>query len=327
MAKIPARILGLEKPLPGLELIGRGKVRNSYKIPGHDDKMLVDVTNNISIFDFVLNAQVEGKGGILTAINHFLVTQVIKDACESDFIAAGAAIDEYLPAELRGNSELQRRATVVKRVNPPDVEDIVRFILTGTGWESYQKDGTVCGHTLPAGLTDGSMLPYPIYTPSTKAEIGHDVHLTADSIAERYGTEREQLALKIARAIHKHAMKRGILMGDTKFEFSFTNGRLCLVDERGTPDSSRYFDFEAYLEARKEGKLPPSLDKQFVRNYGIEIGIKKRNPKVNEDVAWVHEQVIPNEILDKTSEIYRNIFWRLTGHSISDYQKNQMGIA
>jgi phosphoribosylaminoimidazole-succinocarboxamide synthase len=242
-------------------------------------------------------------------------------------VACGAGVDNYLEPTLRGNPKLQKRATVVNILPAPDVEDIVRLVLTGSGLKSYNETGMICGHKLPAGLTDGSLLPYPIYTPTTKAVEGHDLHITADSVVEKYGFIRERLAIQVASVIANYAAAHGIRLADTKFEFSQVSpGRLVLADEKGTPDSSRFVDEKAWQKAVKAGKFPASLDKQYVREWGKKLGIDKRDPENPEDVAWVHSQEVPNGVVEMTTRIYRYIFWRLTGMKLERFQREEMGI-
>lgn len=231
-------------------------------------------------------------------------------------------IDPFLPYDWKNIPDLQRRATIVRILDAPDVEDIVRFHLTGSGWKSYQETQMVCGHRLPEGLKDGSLLPFPIYTPTTKALVGHDEHISADSVAVSHGHKRERLSLQAACVIANHARSRGIIMADTKFEFSGD----VLADEKGTPDSSRFWDADAWKKAMEKGKLPPSFDKQFVREWGKTVGIDKRDPKNPDDVAWVHEQTVPAEVCDMTTQIYRYIFWRLTGMKIERYQRDRLSV-
>jgi phosphoribosylaminoimidazole-succinocarboxamide synthase len=273
-----------------------GKVRDSYDLPGHPDLMLVVVSNRISIFDFVLNAIVPFKGEILNAMSIFWMKSVIEQICKTDLVAFGIYIDGYLPEHLRGNADLQRRAVVVKKLTPPDVEDIVRIHLTGSGWKSYQKDSTVCGHRLPNGLKDGSLLPYPIYAPTTKAVEGHDEHISADSVAGKYGVFRERLALQVAGAVANFARQKGIILADTKFEIAVdpANADLVLADEKATPDSSRFWDAIAWQKAMKTGKLPPSFDKQFVRDWLETSGWNKQLPAPK----------VPTDIIEKTAEKY-----------------------
>lgn len=327
MAKIPQSVLDRCPVLPGLPLRGRGKVRDSYNLDyncGPDDipRMLVVASDRCSIFDFVLNTLVPQKGEILTALNYFWIKKVIGDLCATDLVATGSAIDDYIPETLRNDPELQKRATVVRLLPAPELEDIVRFILTGSGWKSYQKNRTICGHKLPAGLTNGSLLPYPLYTPTTKAAEGHDEHITADEAVTKCGFKRERLALQIAGLMAYYAASRGIRLADTKFEFSGD----VLVDEKGTPDSSRFLDELAWQKAIKEGKFPPSLDKQFVRNWGINQGIDKLDPENPEHVAQAHSLTVPDYEVRMTTLIYRFIFWRLTGMKKEVFQRQEMGI-
>ncbi|MEI6528612.1 MAG: phosphoribosylaminoimidazolesuccinocarboxamide synthase [bacterium] len=326
MAKIPKAVLDRSPVLSG-PLIGQGKVRDTYDL-GHFSKfgggklMFVVASDRCSIFDFVLNTLVPQKGEVLTALNYFWVAKVIRDLCETDMVACGAGIDEFLPSYLRGNLDLQKRSTVVRLLPAPEVEDIVRLVLTGSGLKSYNETGMICGHKLPAGLTDGSLLPYPIYTPTTKAVEGHDLHITADSVVEKYGFKRERLAIQVASVIANYAAAHGIRLADTKFEFS---GNI-LADEKGTPDSSRFVDEKAWQKAMKAGKFPASLDKQYVREWGKKLGIDKRDPENPEDVAWVHSQEVPADVVEMTTKIYRYIFWRLTGMKLERFQREEMGI-
>jgi len=331
MAKIPQSVLDMQPVLQNsyLKILGRGKVRDSYLLgSGMMDNMLIVATGRCSIFDFVLNVLVKCKGEVLNALNVFWTTQLLEPIFETDLVAFGSAIDDYLPESLKGNIDLQKRATIVRRLPPPKVEDVVRIILTGSGWESYQETGVICGHKLPSGLKDGSLLPFPIYTPTTKAEVGHDVHITADTVVERYGFGRERLALQATMMIAKYAAERGIILADTKFEISkLDNGKLIIVDEKGTPDSSRFLDKNAWLKALAKGKFPPSLDKQYVREWGRNIGINKMNPERPEDVDYVHSWVVPEAVASMTTRIYRYIFWRLVGSKIETFQREKMGIA
>jgi len=179
------------------------------------------------------------------------------------------------------------------------------------------------------GLADGNKLPYPLYTPTTKATEGHDEHITADSVAERYGVKRERLSLQVAGAISAHAEKCGIVLADSKFEFSLDNlrsGNLILADEKGTPDSSRFWDARAWAKAQAKGKLPPSFDKQFVREWGKKAGVDKLDPQTLADLAFVDGLEVPASVTDMTTRIYRYIFWRLTGMQIETYQGAMMGI-
>lgn len=326
MAHIPQSLA--KDVIPGLPLRNQGKVRNTYDLSVADSsKMGLEATNRISIFDYVLNARVPQKGEVLTALNHFWLS-LLGDLFETDFVACGNGIDAFLPSSLCDNPALQKRLTVVERYPEPDVEDVVRLYLTGSGWKTYQENREVCGQRLPDGLIDGSRLPYPLYTPTTKAKTGHDEHITADSVAQRYGHRRERMALQAAGLISSYAESCGIILADTKFEISFHDGRPILVDEKGTPDSSRFWDAVAYKKAIAKGALPPSLDKQHVRNWGKEEGIDKlKNPDDPEQIKQVQSLTVPETVLSQTHQIYRYILWRLTGQKLEAYQREKMNIA
>ncbi len=326
MAKIPHAILEKSPAIPGLVLLNRGKVRDSYEVPGHPELMLVVVSDRCSIFDFVLNTEVPLKGEILNAMNIFWRVQILKDQCENDLVAYGAGIDQYLPDSLKGNVDLQKRSTIIRKLEKPLSEDIVRFVLTGSVLKDYEKTGIISGQKIPHGLRNGSLLPFPIYTPSTKAEEGHDVNITADEVIASVGFQRERKVLQIAGSISQHAASKGIVFADTKMEFS---GKTCiLIDEVATPDSSRYFDATAFKTASKKGGLPPSLDKQYVRDWGKANGIEagKLNPEKNEDVEFVHSLSVPENVVKKTTRLYRYIFWRVTGQMIEEFQTLMMKI-
>lgn len=327
MAHIPENILAASPLLPGLTLWHRGKVRDSYRLPVSRDLMLPVVSGRISIFDFVLNALIPEKGYVLNALNHFMRTKVLGDIVEHDLVACGAAIDAYLPESLRGNADLQKSATVVRICPGPEYEDVVRFILTGSGFKAYTKEGIVCGHRLPKGLTNGDALPTPLYTPTTKAQTGHDEAVTADSVALRFGFERERAALMVSGVGHSYLDSRGIFLGDTKSEFSLLpDGRLVLVDEILTPDSSRFYDRQQW-EQKPSGALPPSLDKEPVRDYGRTVGITPAlDPENPEDIAFVHSKAIPEDVIHATRQRYRYIFWRITGMLLETYQREVLGI-
>lgn len=352
-AHIPSSVLRRCRLVKGLKLLSRGKVRDIYGLPRHPGKLLVVATDRISIFDFVLNALVPRKGYVLTAMNIFW-RQLINPFCANDLVAFGAAIDKYLPKPLRGNIDLQCRATVVRKIEIIPVECVVRGFLTGSGWEAYQQqDRTVCGHKLPPGLQNGSRLPFPIFTPTTKADSGHDMpldglklgrylftkcsremlgsknnaeHLTkCEELAQRL----ERLSLQLYQFGAQFALERGLILADTKFEFGLGPGGhldIILGDEVLTPDSSRYWDAAAWAKAQREGKLPPSLDKQSVRNWGKQVGIDRRKPDIPNDVAYVHRQPVTNEVIASTTKLYRYTFWRLPVSKLEQFQRFVMNV-
>ncbi|MFZ2167781.1 MAG: phosphoribosylaminoimidazolesuccinocarboxamide synthase [Minisyncoccia bacterium] len=315
--------------LPDLELLNRGKVRDTYRLP--NGLLLIVATNGISIFDFVLNALVPEKGAILTAMSHFWLTRIEKElGIPTHLVAAGPAIDPYLPAALRKNPQLQMQAMVVRKLSMTDREFVARKYLTGTGWKSYLKTGTVCGISLPPGLQDGDKLPQTIATPTTKAAEGHDEHVDAAFTQENF-PEETALTLEIFEYGRKVARGRGIITADTKFEFGRDeSGNVFLADEALTPDSSRFWEHSAWRASRslvEKRKAPPSYDKQFVREWGKEQGIDQLDAKSSEDIALVQALQVPAKLIAATTQIYRYIFWRLTGMRLEQYQREVMGIA
>ncbi len=327
MPKIPENVV--QESVPGLELLRRGKVRDTYALPNMWT-LLVVASDRLSIFDFVLPALVPEKGAVLTALNHFWRTRHVLRDLPQDLIASGAAIDEHLPAELRGTVELQSRATVVCRLDMIPCEAVVRGSLTGSGLAAYRETREICGHLLPDGLSDGDELPYPLFTPTTKAEVGHDEHVTADTAAMKWGVKIERLSLQLFTLAQKYARSRGIILADTKFEFGRdgSTGRFALGDEILTPDSSRFWDEREWIsaQAKTPRRSPTAFDKQFVREWGKTLGINARDPAKPEDVAWVHAQTVPADVIKRTTQIYRYIFWRLTGMKLERFQREEMRI-
>ncbi|MFZ2907585.1 MAG: phosphoribosylaminoimidazolesuccinocarboxamide synthase [Minisyncoccia bacterium] len=307
-----------------LKLCHQGKVRNTYEVPGQNAMRLVVATDRISIFDFVLDAHVPGKGEILTAMNVFWARMF--DDYRQDIIGFGAHIDEYVPESLRGNPILQKQATIVTNLDMYPIEAIVRGYLTGTGLKAYRETGVVCGHRLPKGLGEASQLPRPIFTPTTKATEGHDEHIDINSVRERYGSYVETFVLQIFDRSTRYANERGIIIADTKFELGSRDGSLFLADERLTPDSSRFWDKDDWEAAHHEKRSPTSFDKQVVRDWGIRLGINKRDPRNAEDHAWVRAQIVPVELIRETAARYHIIFERLTGYTLKAFQEEVMEI-
>lgn len=310
--------------LPGLEneLVSRGKVRDTYWL--QNGLLLVVATDAISIFDFVLNAMVPQKGIILNAMNHFWLNYLAGFGFETHFVAAGADIDKYLPEGLRGNADLQSRAMVVQKLEMAPVEFVFRNCLTGSGLSSYKKTGQVCGHVLPKGLQDGDPSPYILDTPTSKEDEGHDEHVSAKAVREQY-PEMVYKLLCIFQIARDYAGQHGIMLADTKFEGSES----VLGDEVLTPDSSRFWDLNEWAESRQpnEGRqAPSSLDKEQVRSWGKTAGINNLDPKKPEDVQAVHAMIVSEEVIAKTTRIYRYIFWRLTGMSIEKYLSSVMKV-
>ena len=320
--KIPNSVL--TAPVPGLWLIHRGKVRDTYELD--NNLLLVVASDRISIFDFVLPALVKDKGEILTALNIFWVNML--DHCHHDLVAFGKNIDQYLPEESRNNPDLQKRALVVRKLAMVPIEGIIRGFLTGSAFSTYQKIRKSLEYS---PFLDGSRFKQPIFDPTTKAEEGHDQPINRDLVSFVYGMEVETLCLFTYNRAQRYANGQGIILADTKLEFGFdssnqNNSQLILADERFTPDSSRFWDKEDWAQALREGRSPRSMDKQVVRDYGKKLGINKLDPAEHEDLKRVHSMTIEDEILLEASGRYHEIFVRLTDSPLAKFQANVMGI-
>lgn len=329
MATIPKQVL--EEPLHGLNRMRVGKVRDSYEIPEHPDLLLIVTTDRIRIFGFVLAAQVPNKGYVLNALNIFW-RQYLRDELGEpfrygDLVACGRGIDGFLPQHLHNNPDLQRRATVVKKLDMIPVKAIVRGYLTGGGWDAYQRTQphVVCGHVLPDGLHDGSRLPTPLFTPTTKTEVGHDEHIDVEEVRKRHFPV-EEMAVRLYSVASRHALTRGIIIADTKFEFGSRNGVPCIPgDEELTPDSSRFWDEKEYATAQANRASPLSHDKQFVREWGKGLGIHKLDPRNPEHEARVHSYLLPREVIEHTTAIYLDMCQRLTEYSLEKFHEEFLG--
>lgn len=304
--------------LAELRRIHQGKVADTYQLDG--GLRLIVRTDRVSIFDFVLPCLVEEKGVVLTQMTTFWLRDVLSDY-PNHLVAAGEEIDQYLPASLRGYEYLHARAVVVKTLNVLPVECIVRGYLTGSGWAAYGKDnGVVCGVQLPPGLHDGSQLPNPIFTPTTKAEAGHDEHIDAAGVVREYGGWIRTASLDLYHRVNECALRKGFILADTKLEFGDCQ---TLGDEVCTPDSSRWWSVVDWANANEQSKAPLPHDKQFLRNWGMNVrtpfadinggvGIHKLDPENPQHVAFVHSLVVPPELLQQTADIYSSICLQLT---------------
>ncbi|MDW5417157.1 phosphoribosylaminoimidazolesuccinocarboxamide synthase [Iodobacter sp. CM08] len=283
--------------LTSLTKIYSGKVRDLYAID--DARMLMIATDRLSAFDVILAEPIPEKGKILTAISNFWFDK-LKDVVPSHFTGERAE-DVVSAADL---PQVEGRAVVVKRLKPVAVEAIVRGYIAGSGWKEYQQHGTICGMALPAGLREADQLPEPIFTPSTKAELGdHDENISYARCEEVIGVELAAKVRDTAIALYKaasvYAATRGIIIADTKFEFGLdTDGTLCLMDEALTPDSSRFWPADQYVP----GSNPPSYDKQFVRDWLETTGWDKTPPA----------PALPLEVAEKTAAKYREALDKLT---------------
>ena len=280
-----------------LKKIYSGKVRDLYEID--DKRMLMVATDRLSAFDVILNEPIPEKGKILTSISNFWFDK-LKDLVPNHF--TGDKVEDIVPAaELH---LVEGRAVVAKRLKPVAVEAIVRGYIVGSGWKEYQKSGTVCGIRLPAGLNEAAKLPQPIFTPSTKAAVGdHDENISFEQCEAIIGAELaakvRETSIALYSAAVEYAATRGIIIADTKFEFGLDeDGTLTLMDEALTPDSSRFWPADSYVE----GKNPPSFDKQFVRDWLESTGWNKEPPA----------PAVPADVAQKTADKYREALTRLT---------------
>ncbi len=285
-----------------LRLIHRGKVRDLYEC---GENILMVATDRLSAFDVVFDEPVPDKGKVLNQISLFWF-QRLKDKVRNHLVEWDV---ERFPKELKPYQDLLRgRAVIVKKAKPLAIECIVRGYITGSGWKEYQKKGTVCGIKLPEGLQEADRLPEPIFTPSTKAEIGqHDENIDFERACEIVGKEAAQKAKDISIAIYKdaveYALTKGIIIADTKFEFGNIGDELVLIDEVLTPDSSRFWPLDSY----KPGGPQPSFDKQFVRDYLEAIGWDKKPPAPH----------LPDDIVEKTRKRYLEAYKRITGQELN----------
>ena len=280
-----------ESQLHSLPLKQRGKVRDIYAID--EQYLLIVATDRLSAFDVVLPTPIPGKGAILTALSNFWFhfTRKIIPNHLTDINLQDVLLDrtEY--------DSVQGRAVIVKKFKPLPVEAIVRGYLAGSGWKDYQKNGAICNITLPPGLQLAEKLPSPIYTPSTKADIGQhdeniDFSMTCNLIGQDLAKQVRDVSLEIYRHARDYAAARGIIIADTKFEFGLDqNDQLVLIDEVLTPDSSRFWPVDQY----QKGKSPPNFDKQFVRDYLETLDWNKKSPG----------PILPQDIINKTTQKYR----------------------
>jgi len=286
--------------IPELTLFKKGKVRNVFEI---DDRLLIVATDRISAFDFVLPSLIPFKGKVLTQLSKFWFdfTALI---CPNHVVAT--EVDQFPPVLSKYREMLDKRTMLVKKTEVVPIECVVRGYLSGSGWKEYKSAGTLCGIRLPAGLKESDRLEEPLFTPSTKAEQGvHDENISFKEMQKIIDAPQAKKIKKISLELYQkaslHALSRGIIIADTKFEFGLDKGELTLVDELFTPDSSRFWPLATYAP----GKSQPSLDKQFVRDY-------------LESTRWDKQSdppVLPPDIVQRTAEKYLEIYRLLTGKS------------
>ncbi len=293
----------IDTPLPNRT--HRGKVRDTYDLG--DGRLLIVATDRISAFDVVLPGGIPDKGAVLTQMaaywfqltdavvpNHFLR---LADGSEADELPFG------LPSELLG------RSTIVKKAQRLDVECIARGYLTGSAWAEYQKTGTVCGMPVAAGMVESEQFPEPLFTPTTKAEVGHDENMSNEELLDQVGAEIANAIKLRTLAIYQYsaqyAAERGIIIADTKLEFGIVDGEPIIIDEMLTPDSSRFWPAAEF----KTGQSQPSFDKQFVRDWLTQAGWNKEPPAPS----------LPEDIIEKTSQRYHEAYRRLTGRELMQF--------
>ena len=294
----------LETNLPGVTRHARGKVRDVYQVDG---KLLIVATDRISAFDYILPTGIPDKGRVLTQLSIFWF-DFLKEITPTHFLTA--RVSEYPEGLHPYADQLEGRSMLVKRAQMVEIECVARGYLAGSGWKEYRQQGTVCGIPLPAGLQDGSRLPEPIFTPSTKAQTGHDENISFDQMVSLVGADLSRrlrdLTLEIYTRAARYAEGKGIIIADTKFEFGFVGSELVLGDEVLTPDSSRFWPAETY----KPGGAQFSFDKQFVRDYLESVKWNKQPPA----------PPLPDDIAAKTGEKYRQAYSALTGHPLPGHE-------
>jgi phosphoribosylaminoimidazole-succinocarboxamide synthase len=278
--------------LSELTLLHRGKVRDMYEIPGHEDKLLMIATDRISAYDVVMDEPITGKGRVLTRISLFWF-DLLKDIVPNHLISA--VVDEYPEVCHQYRDQLEGRSMLVRRTRVMPIECIVRGYLSGSFWSAYQKDTTVCGFALPAGMRESDKFPEPLFTPSTKAEQGlHDENISVDRMEEIIGKDvadkMADISVRLYAKASEYARSKGIIIADTKFEIGMVDGELILIDEVLTPDSSRFWPLDEY----EPGKGQPSFDKQFLRDYLSSLDWNKQPPP----------PALPHEIVEKTRARY-----------------------
>ena len=280
----------------GLPLVHRGKVRETYEVD--DRHLLLVATDRLSAFDVVFDQPIPDKGAVLTRLSAWWFAQ-LADLGPSHFVSADP---EGLPAPARTH-DLAGRSMLVRRAERIDAECVVRGYLAGSGWAEYGRSSTVCGHRLPAGLREADRLPEPIFTPSTKAEVGHDENISREQLADLVGAELAVQLEERSIALYNEGARRaesvGLILADTKFEFGWIDGELAVIDEVLTPDSSRFWDADRYAP----GSSPPSFDKQFVRDFVAASGWDKEPPAPS----------LPDEVIRGTRDRYVAAYERLTG--------------
>lgn len=292
----------IETPLPGR--MHRGKVRDTYDLG--QGRLLMVATDRISAFDVVLPGGIPGKGQVLNRISAFWFAKTAHIIPNHLICLADAPAAAEYTGSLPVPPEVAQQAMVVHRAQRIDIECIVRGYITGSAWSEYRRQGTVSGQPMPAGLQEGQPFPEPLFTPTTKADEGHDENMSPQQVEDLVGAEMAARLEAASKQVYAHArdyaQERGIILADTKMEFGILNGDLILIDELLTPDSSRFWDTNGY----NPGKSQPNFDKQFVRDWLDAQG-------------WNHEPPapqLPAEVAERTTQRYREAYRRLTGETL-----------
>lgn len=287
----------LQTQLGALQPTRQGKVRDIYDL---GKRLLIVATDRLSAFDVVMSTGIPTRGVILTQLSLFWF-DFVKDIVPNHLVTAEVA--QFPPPLPDFAEQLQGRSMLVKKAQVVPIECVVRGYLAGSGWKEYQKNQSVCGIPLPPGLRESDRLPEPIFTPATKAETGHDENITQqrmfDLVGKELGERLMDVSLRVYLLACEHALSRGIIIADTKFEFGLSDGELLLVDEALTPDSSRFWDAATYAPGRSQD----SFDKQFVRDYLETLDWNKEPPG----------PVLPPDIVAKTLEKYQEAYRRIVG--------------
>ncbi len=293
--------VALETDFPDLTLYKKGKVRDIYDL---GESFLIVSTDRLSAFDVIMRDGIPLKGKVLTKISEFWFREtenIVKNHLISTYV------DEFPPEAQKYRNVLEGRSMLVKKAVLIPLECIVRGYISGSGWKEYKEKGSICGIELPEGLVESEKLPEPIFTPSTKAEIGeHDENITEEDARKIVGDEIfdkvKKYTLEIYKKASSYAEKKGIIIADTKLEFGIVNGEVILIDEVLTPDSSRFWPIEDY----EKGRAQKSFDKQYVRDYLLSINFNKQPPAPK----------LPEEIINNTTEKYNEALKKLTGYSL-----------
>jgi phosphoribosylaminoimidazole-succinocarboxamide synthase len=336
MAHVPDHVKdGSIIPSLRKKLASQGKVRDMYHVPGESEQLLMVASDRVSIFDLVLPFLIPFKGEVLTALTHFWMTKVLVNL-PNHLINNRDGYNIVINLARSYRDVPTRQALIVHRAEVIPFELIFRGHLGGSVWKKYLNTGIVAGVQLPAELTKWSTMPSPLFTPSTKAENGHDVNITVDEFYQGAGDwagGAEAITRRAYREAYTFAADKGILILDTKFEVGMINGKPSLIDETLTPDSSRFTLVEGFDQVLAANRDPEFYDKEPVRDWGKELetpfgvtGIHKLDPGNTEHLAWIDSLETPLEVVGKTTVRYLDIFKKLTGQKLKDYQREHMGI-